>query len=264
MSIGFKEWALVCEALGGGTQSIILRKGGIAEGRDGFRFKHDEFLLFPTLFHEQLSKTKLPPGSPIPDLELHSTAKNGADSEKFIHLPPPIKVLELAELMGQKPFQLIHDLMEMNIFASINQSIKTETAIKLCAKHGFTFETEKRAESDAVQKPVTVRIQYSARVEWTELVTDPALIAKLAPFHIWNDTEIEQRFRYDDIPGVNLAFIRIFRLEPSFSFPDEPKYGGCRSWVTLPEPPPETRLVPVLDDATHAQREAAVRAVLKP
>jgi hypothetical protein len=35
-SVGFKEWALVCEALGRGEQTIILRKGGIAEGRGGF------------------------------------------------------------------------------------------------------------------------------------------------------------------------------------------------------------------------------------
>ena len=55
-SVGFKEWALVCEALGRGEQSIILRKGGIAEGRDGFAFKHREFFLFPTFFHEQVEK----------------------------------------------------------------------------------------------------------------------------------------------------------------------------------------------------------------
>src|SRR5471032_2348925 len=66
MNIGFKVWTLVCQALGRGEQSIIIRKGGIAEGRDGFRFKHDEFFLFPTLFHEQLAKTKLPPETPLP------------------------------------------------------------------------------------------------------------------------------------------------------------------------------------------------------
>jgi hypothetical protein len=32
-SVGFKDWAIVCEALGRGRQSIILRKGGIGEGR---------------------------------------------------------------------------------------------------------------------------------------------------------------------------------------------------------------------------------------
>jgi len=35
-SVGFKEWSLVCDAFGRGEQSIILRKGGIAEGREGF------------------------------------------------------------------------------------------------------------------------------------------------------------------------------------------------------------------------------------
>jgi len=35
-SIGFKGWSLVCDAMAHGTQSIILRKGGIAEGREGF------------------------------------------------------------------------------------------------------------------------------------------------------------------------------------------------------------------------------------
>jgi hypothetical protein len=57
-SVGFKEWALVCEALGRGEQTIILRKGGIAEGREGFSFKHREFFLFPTFFHEQVEKVR--------------------------------------------------------------------------------------------------------------------------------------------------------------------------------------------------------------
>ena len=66
MSVAFKEWALVCEALGNGRQSLILRKGGIAEGRDGFAFKHPDFFLFPTWFHEQLARTTLPPSTDVP------------------------------------------------------------------------------------------------------------------------------------------------------------------------------------------------------
>jgi hypothetical protein len=58
-SIGFKEWSLVCDALGCGEQSIILRKGGIAEGREGFSFRHREFFLFPTFFHEQVAKVRI-------------------------------------------------------------------------------------------------------------------------------------------------------------------------------------------------------------
>ena len=41
------------EALGRGGQIVVLRKGGIAEGRGGFRAEHDRFWLFPTRFHQQ-------------------------------------------------------------------------------------------------------------------------------------------------------------------------------------------------------------------
>src|SRR5438093_8641723 len=53
MHIAFKEWAVVVDALGRGEQIIILRKGGISEGRGGFKPQHAQFLLFPTLFHQQ-------------------------------------------------------------------------------------------------------------------------------------------------------------------------------------------------------------------
>jgi hypothetical protein len=53
MRIAFKEWAVIVDALGIGRQIVILRKGGISEGRAGFQVEHPEFLLFPTLFHQQ-------------------------------------------------------------------------------------------------------------------------------------------------------------------------------------------------------------------
>jgi hypothetical protein len=78
--MAFKEWAVVCEALGSGRQSVILRKGGIAEGRAGFAFLHREFFLFPTRFHETLEKTTLPSGFALPaeregEVEIRFTAK---------------------------------------------------------------------------------------------------------------------------------------------------------------------------------------------
>ncbi|MEM7013408.1 MAG: DUF1802 family protein [Verrucomicrobiota bacterium] len=56
---GFKEWKLVCDAMERGEQAIILRKGGISEGRRGFQWSHDEFFLFPTYFHEQAERLDL-------------------------------------------------------------------------------------------------------------------------------------------------------------------------------------------------------------
>ena len=48
----FKEWAVVCRALAGGRQIVILRKGGIAEGPRGFEVTDRQFLLFPTYLHQ--------------------------------------------------------------------------------------------------------------------------------------------------------------------------------------------------------------------
>jgi hypothetical protein len=51
-SIAFKEWAGVCDALGTGRQSLILRKGGVSEEAGEFRPEHSAFWLYPTYVHE--------------------------------------------------------------------------------------------------------------------------------------------------------------------------------------------------------------------
>ncbi len=51
-AVAFKEWAGVCDALAEGRQSLILRKGGIAEGPRGFVPEHSTFWLYPTRVHE--------------------------------------------------------------------------------------------------------------------------------------------------------------------------------------------------------------------
>lgn len=183
VSIGFKEWTLVCDALGRGVQSIIVRKGGIAEGRAGFRFQHPAFFLFPTHFHEQVAKLKLPASTGLPP--------SRADGQHEIRL--------------------------------------------------------------------------RARVEWTEDVADLAVVRRLAPFHIWQDSEIEKRFHYEEKKGksgVSVAFVRVEKLSAPFVFPDSPKFGGCRSWIELPEPPAGVTFSPVLDDAAHRRIETEIRVAL--
>jgi len=51
--VAFKEWEIVVDALGRGEQIVLLRKGGLHEGREGFRPEYQRFLLFPTLYHQQ-------------------------------------------------------------------------------------------------------------------------------------------------------------------------------------------------------------------
>jgi hypothetical protein len=178
MSVAFKEWALVCEALGNGNQSLILRKGGIAEGREGFAFKHSDFFLFPTWFHEQLGRTTLPPESDIP-----------------------------TQLDGK------------------------------------------------------IEIRYAATLEWSRLVTDPALLPSLREFHILHDDVVNERFRYDDHQGIHVGFVRVLRLNVPQRLADSKSYGGCRSWLDLPAMDDIAR-VPVISDEEHQLRQKKLEQIL--
>lgn len=176
-NVAFKEWAVVCDALASGRENIIIRKGGIAEGRNGFSFQHDEFFLFPTWFHEQVAKTILPPETQLP--------------------PQPEEVIE---------------------------------------------------------------ISLAAKLEWSHLITDWEKLMALRDFHILSESAIEERYHYDDFKGVYVAFVRVFRLSPIAKIQNEKKYGGCRSWVNLPEITSD--LIPVINEEEHLQRRAAIEEIL--
>ena len=166
-SVAFKEWSALCEALERGRQSILLRKGGIAEGRDGFSFKHQKFFLFPTWFHEQSEKVR-------------------------------DKTIELRET-----------------------------------------------------DPSKIEIRLWANLELSRTVVSRAVAERLEHLHILQPEVVHERFEYDQAPGLHVAFLRVFRVVPSWTFPNEKRYGGCRSWVNLPEPPTNLSFEPVLSDAEH-------------
>ena len=72
--------------------------------------------------------------------------------KKVIHLKTSVSVKDLAPLLAIKPFQLIADLMALQIFANINQSLELDTVAKLCDKHGFVLEREKKDTSKGHHK----------------------------------------------------------------------------------------------------------------
>ncbi|MDQ2867684.1 MAG: DUF1802 family protein [Verrucomicrobiota bacterium] len=174
-NVAFKEWSLVCDALGRGEQSIILRKGGIAEGRAGFSFQHDEFFLFPTFFHEQVECVRVRP-------------------------------------------------------------------------------TEIPTSAD------TITLRSYAKIEAAERVTSLAVAEALAPLHIVSADVVRERFHYEG-DGLQVAFVRIFALSDPWSFPDEKRFGGCRSWIDLPTPP-SRELRAVLRDEENVSRRDLFRATL--
>ena len=195
---GFKEWAVVCQALGAGRQSIILRKGGIAEGRDGFSFRHREFFLFPTWFHEQ-----------------------------------PAKVREWHGLDGL-----------------------SENAERPTVRAGLAQNAEHRSEERVIppESDSMLEIRYAAKLETFRTITLWEVAEALEPLHILKSEVIRERFEYDAAPGLHVAFVRVYRLDPVWRFPNQRKYGGCRSWVDLPETPNDLQLEAVLDETEHSKR----------
>ncbi len=177
-SVGFKEWALVCEALGRGEQCVLLRKGGIAEGRAGFQFQHREFFLFPTFFHAQAGMTRLA-GAEVPA----------------------------------------------------------------------------RREGE-------IELRFFARLEFARVVTQWETALALERFHILTTEVVRERFDYGAAPGIQVAFVRVFRLEPGWILAEERRYGGCRSWVRLPEVPAGVRFEAVCGEEEDAERARSLRETL--
>ena len=92
------------------------------------------------------------PTAAAPDV----TPEEIIDESKVIQMKPPIQVRDLATRLNLKPFQLIHELMEMNVFATLNQNIEEAVAKKICEKRGFVFLAEKRKEGGGVHKVAPV------------------------------------------------------------------------------------------------------------
>jgi hypothetical protein len=151
--VAFKEWAAVCEDLLAGSQSLILRKGGIAEGRDGFAFGHRDFLLFPTFFHAQ--------------------------AEGLRRDVDPAMMVDADE----------RNTLELKGFCCI--------------------------EARAVLR------------DWSQ-------VAALEPFHLWEEAVLRERFGYGDEQALHAAFVRVYALDTPVRLPFEKRFGGCRSWVSMP------------------------------
>ena len=90
-----------------------------------------------------------------PAEELGEVETETEDGRKIIHIKPPIIVKDLAAQLGLKNFQLIKELMDdFNIFANPNLTVEPEVATKVCDKHGFAFEMERREKGGGVHKVV--------------------------------------------------------------------------------------------------------------
>ncbi len=78
--------------------------------------------------------------------------ESGVVEGNTISIKPPIIVSVLADMMGLKPFEIMKDLIQLEVFVAPNQAIEPEVAEKVCEQHGFVFEREKREKGGGVHK----------------------------------------------------------------------------------------------------------------
>ena len=108
-----------------------------------------------------------------------------------------------------------------------------------------------------------MEIGYWAEVTDTCETLDPADVAALAPHSIWTTSYAEERLRWRPKKPLSILLLRVYRLATPRTLPVLPRYGGCKSWLTLEQPLPLEEMQPVLDDATYAARRAAVLGALR-
>jgi hypothetical protein len=176
----FKEWQVVCDALASGRQSILLRKGGIHEGRSGFSFAHESFFLFPTRFHSQADHVREGIAPTLPEWQ------NG-DSVVITHHVQAIQAVTL---------------------------------------------------------------------------TDWEQVASLAPFHIYTEETVRQRFDWEgkgmSAGSIHVALVEVRALPMPLELTYQPSFGGCRSWIQIPSStesdPASWPLVSKADDIATIKR----------
>ena len=105
----------------------------------------------PVLPRPPVKSAGAPP--PVQAKSVSSTVEKLAEPDaggtvegNLIIVKPPIVVRDFAGLIGLKPFQLISELMETGIFASMNQTIDEEVASKVAKSKGFDLEVRHRGE----------------------------------------------------------------------------------------------------------------------
>ncbi|MFH5804828.1 DUF1802 family protein [Alienimonas sp. DA493] len=81
-----------------------------------------------------------------------------------------------------------------------------------------------------------VRLPGWCEVTETWRLDEEAELEALRGRHALSDETALQRFRYKE-PGLWAIAVRVWVPEEPVEIADSPKYGGCRSWVDLPEPP---------------------------
>lgn len=108
--IALKEWAVVCRAIAKGEQALLFRKGGIREEGKKFTVDHSEFLLFPTLEHQNAEALRPEWQAQLPPAQAAAAPPEEVPLNLFVGVSSIFKVGDLEPLLGLSAY---HPYSEM-------------------------------------------------------------------------------------------------------------------------------------------------------
>ena len=181
--IALKEWAVTVDALGSGSQVLLLRKGGISESGKHFRVAHPEFLLYPTYEHQREDLLKEPHQSALKALLDEPHDEGNITFSYWAQAAETIEVLEQKLVEALSPHHIWTD-----DYAQSRLRWKPRFPLSVMLIRVYRLE-----------QPVTVPFlpEYKGCTSWVEL-SEPVSLGRMEP--VLSDEEFRQRA--DEIKGA--------------------------------------------------------------
>lgn len=92
-----------------------------------------------------------------------------------------------------------------------------------------------------------------AEVQGAYEVSEAEELEALAPYHVWTHEYAESRLKWRPKKPLTVLVLRAHLLPEPVEFEYRAEYGGCKSWIELPESVPTAGSRPVLDDTAFGE-----------
>ncbi|MXQ55974.1 DUF1802 family protein [Shimazuella alba] len=107
-----------------------------------------------------------------------------------------------------------------------------------------------------------VMVKYYAQLHEDIELLDEEKLKALYPHHIWTNEFAAERLKWKKKLPLHVLLLRVYQLEQPVEIPMLAEYGGCKSWLSLPETIKGQEAHPVLTEDVFLQEVASIKKSL--